>query len=161
PRTKHGKRREYRIRGMDGPEGAQARAMSARPTSRHAARPAAFAGHFARGLAVMLGLVVFAPACGSAGFSLFGEGQKPTDAPVPGDIANGFNTDAGAVDLYANDPPQLWCGVGSVPAPPMPGGTPLCPDDKNKAGCPCSNEELGKTAPCWEGLRAQRGVGVC
>jgi hypothetical protein len=46
-----------------------------------------------------------------------------------------------------------------VKQPPPPGGTEACPDDKNKPGCPCT--EIGKQAPCWTGLRANRNLGIC
>ena len=40
-----------------------------------------------------------------------------------------------------------------------PGGTPECPDDKNRQGCACP--KLGDTAACWPGLRKNRGLGIC
>ena len=66
-----------------------------------------------------------------------------------------FNSDA----FWAADPPPMYCALdGGVP-PKVPGGTPMCPDDKNREGCPCPN--LGKSAPCWPGLRANRNLGSC
>ncbi len=51
--------------------------------------------------------------------------------------------------------PDGAVGVDAAP----PGGTPMCPDDKNLPGCTCPT--VGATAACWTGLRAQRGIGVC
>lgn len=59
--------------------------------------------------------------------------------------------------FWANDPPPPMCSDGPQPTPP--GGTPECPDDKNREGCPCS--EPGKTVACWPGLRANRERGQC
>jgi hypothetical protein len=81
--------------------------------------------------------------------------------------SSGFNFDATAqvdapVDLdafWANDPPPMWCGPDGGPAPADPGGTPQCPDDKNREGCPCPTP--GATAACWPGLRANRDIGIC
>ncbi|MBI3181810.1 MAG: hypothetical protein HYZ28_06670 [Myxococcales bacterium] len=70
--------------------------------------------------------------------------------------------DASAIDpnaFWANDPPPKWCGPDGGTAPALPGGTPECPDDKNRQGCPCA--ELGKQAACWPGLRANRNLGIC
>jgi hypothetical protein len=76
------------------------------------------------------------------------------------------NTDLGQAaeapdeDPYANDPPPKWCGPkGGPSAPPPPGGTAECPDDKNKPGCAC--DEIGKQAACFTGLRANRSLGIC
>ena len=71
-----------------------------------------------------------------------------------------YSTDA----FWAMDPPYMTCGPdGSVDvdaAPP--GGTPECPDDKNREGCPCSPGAVeGTMAACWPGLRSERNVGVC
>jgi len=41
----------------------------------------------------------------------------------------------------------------------VPGGTPECPDDKNREGCPCPTP--GMEAACWPGLRANRNLGIC
>ncbi|MBX7100642.1 MAG: hypothetical protein K1X89_23215 [Myxococcaceae bacterium] len=62
--------------------------------------------------------------------------------------------------FWKNDPPPMWCGPDGGSTPPTPpGGTPECPDDKNRQGCPCPT--VGMTAPCWPGLRANRGLGIC
>ena len=62
--------------------------------------------------------------------------------------------------FFANDPPPKYCGpkTGWTP-PPLPGGTPDCPDDKNREGCECKKK--GATAACWPGKRANRSRGVC
>ncbi len=97
-------------------------------------------------------------ACGSSNDSTFTDpngsssGQFDTDGSF-----NQGKPDAG--DLYANDPPPKWCGPTDQPAPPQPGGTIECPDDKNKPGCGCTT--AGETAPCWTGLRANRNLGDC
>lgn len=62
-------------------------------------------------------------------------------------------------EFWENDPPPQWCGKGKAPAEATPGGTPECPDDKNKEGCPCP--KVGEEAPCWPGLRKHRGLGIC
>ena len=115
-------------------------------------------------------LVVLGAACGSNGNSEFdggGGGGGGDDASFTGDDAS-FNADAlggpldGAFDpdaFFAKDPPPKWCGPDASPAPPVPGGTPDCPDDKNREGCPCPT--VGMTAPCWPGLRANRHLGIC
>ena len=68
-----------------------------------------------------------------------------------------FNNDA----FWSADPPPMYCplGGGSGMPPMPPGGTPDCPDDKNRQGCPCTTE--GEQKPCWPGLRANRGLGIC
>jgi hypothetical protein len=68
-----------------------------------------------------------------------------------------FNSDA----FWAQDPPPMYCGLdgGMLPPPPPPGGTPQCPDDKNRQGCPCNTP--GDSAACWPGLRKNRGLGIC
>ena len=77
------------------------------------------------------------------------DGGGGPDAPQP-------NWDA----FFAKDPPPKYCGPDlGVPPPPLPGGTPDCPDDKNREGCPCTKE--GETAACWPGLRVNRNRGVC
>ncbi|GAC1546725.1 MAG: hypothetical protein NVS3B10_10680 [Polyangiales bacterium] len=86
------------------------------------------------------------PDGGSDGFNL-GEGGLDTHAP-----------DYGADAFWADDPPPASCGDSGV-TPKPPGGTPECPDDKNRQGCPCLKE--GSTAACWPGLRKNRSKGVC
>ena len=68
-----------------------------------------------------------------------------------------FDPDA----YWAQDPPLMYCYLdgGAFSAPKPPGGTPQCPDDKNREGCDCPKE--GMTASCWPGLRANRGLGIC
>jgi hypothetical protein len=73
-----------------------------------------------------------------------------------------FNSDASndysAEQFFQNDPPPMSCDGGGMP-PPIPGGTPECPDDKNLPGCPCSPP--GMQATCWTGLRKNRNDGDC
>jgi hypothetical protein len=65
----------------------------------------------------------------------------------------------GADAFFATDPPPKYCVVDGGTVPPTPGGTPECPSDKNREGCPCPT--VGQTAPCWPGLRADRDLGQC
>lgn len=100
-------------------------------------------------------------ACGSSDESAFVEdGGASSSGGFVGDGGFGSSdTSMPNVDLYANDPPPPWCGPGGDPAPPEPGGTEACPDDKNKPGCPCP--ALGAKAKCWTGLRKHRNLGIC
>lgn len=61
--------------------------------------------------------------------------------------------------FWANDPPIMYCVIDGGTPPKPPGGTPECPDDKNREGCPCPT--AGQVAPCWPGLRANRNLGIC
>jgi hypothetical protein len=87
----------------------------------------------------------------------FGEGgfSGPTDASF-GNPDVTYGADA----FFAMDPPLMFCPAdagdydGAVP-----GGTPQCPSDKNREGCPCPTP--GVTAACWPGLRANRNLGQC
>jgi hypothetical protein len=123
-------------------------------------------------------LTLVAAACGSSsGNSGFGDngggdnggdGSAGDDASTnplfDGNIQQGqeggdatYSSDA----YFAMDPPYMICapdGAAGIDAAP-PGGTPMCPDDKNLPGCACPT--VGATATCWTGLRAQRDVGVC
>ncbi len=74
--------------------------------------------------------------------------SAPQDAPS-------FEPDA----FFAKDPPPKTCFDSSNLSVPVPGGTPDCPDDKNREGCACS--EVGKQAACWPGYRRHRNRGVC
>lgn len=79
----------------------------------------------------------------------------PLDRPVR-DVQP--NPDA----FFANNPPPRYCGPDGGdggPSPTVPGGTPECPDDLLREGCPCFT--MGETRPCWPGLRANRGRGIC
>jgi hypothetical protein len=102
-----------------------------------------------------------AAACGSSGKnSEFGNGEQDGSVdPIYNDA--GFGPLDGAFDpdaFWAKDPPPQWCGPGDkTPVPP--GGSPECPSDKNREGCACTTP--GEKAPCWPGLRAQRGLGIC
>ena len=62
--------------------------------------------------------------------------------------------------FFINDPAPPICEAdGKEQTPPEPGGTALCPDDKNREGCPCPKE--GMQASCWPGRRLNRNHGVC
>lgn len=62
--------------------------------------------------------------------------------------------------FFADDPPPAYCGPdGGWTPPELPGGTPECPDDKNREGCPCTKRD--EKAPCWPGLRKNRDRGIC
>ena len=123
-----------------------------------------------------LGLIV--AACGSnsqpGGFPGDGTGGSGNGADGGASTTNsdaslgGFvGMDSSATDAFtdpdafwANDPPPQWCGPdGGASAPPAPGGTPDCPSDKNREGCPCPTS--GMNAACWPGLRANRNRGIC
>jgi hypothetical protein len=82
-------------------------------------------------------------------------GSSPNGGGGPLDLGLDPNTD------WVSDPPPKFCGPdgGTLPPPPMPGGTAECPDDKNREGCPCP--QVGMQAPCWPGARAHRGLGIC
>lgn len=62
--------------------------------------------------------------------------------------------------FFADDPPPMMCGPdGEMESAEPPGGTPNCPDDKNREGCPCPEE--GMQAACWPGKRVNRNHGIC
>lgn len=115
-----------------------------------------------------------AMACASGGDedpgALSGDGST-TDSSVNNDGANpgddsgsSFAVDTAAAPeisadaFWADDPPPKMCGDSGV-MPVVPGGTPECPDDKNREGCPCLKE--GATATCWPGFRKNRNRGIC
>lgn len=85
------------------------------------------------------------------------DGGMSTDGGLPGPKDFSFDSDA----FWASDPPPMICPKGGMPQPQPnpPGGTPECPDDKNRQGCPCKTE--GEQQPCWPGLRANRSLGSC
>lgn len=113
------------------------------------------------GLVAVGSIAALVIACGSDPGSEFTNGGP--DAGSSGSIPDGgFGSSSGELpdaDLYAKDPPPQWCGPGGDPAPPPPGGTEDCPDDKNLPGCGCT--KAGETAPCWTGLRKHRNLGIC
>ena len=97
-----------------------------------------------------------------------------TDAGPPVMDAGGFTVDVPPLDrpvrdvqpnpdaFFASNPPPRYCGPdggadGGTPV--IPGGTPECPEDLLREGCPCT--AMGETRPCWPGLRANRNRGVC
>jgi hypothetical protein len=82
-------------------------------------------------------------------------GKNGTGATDGGtSLGNELNPDA----FFANDPPPMTCD-GGPSGTVKPGGTIDCPDDKNREGCVCMTP--GMTAPCWPGLRKNRGRGQC
>ena len=114
----------------------------------------------------MLGLVVAAigptvAACGSDGnASDTGSGTKDAGGIISFADGDNPNKTYSPDELWKNDPPPPWCGpANGKPAPPPPGGTPECPDDKNREGCACKT--VGEKAKCWPGLRVNRGLGQC
>jgi hypothetical protein len=98
------------------------------------------------------------------------DGSSGGSGAGQGGGGNGGNTlDAAVVPLdatpsldafFINDPPPPYCALdGAVGMAVNPGGTPTCPDDKNREGCPCT--KAGQTAACWPGKRVNREHGVC
>lgn len=126
-------------------------------------------------LSVVLLIVISASACSNerrvyvtsdAGPNVDSGGGDHDMSSTPFDLGPLF--DAGIPDVgpnpdayFAMDPPPMAClpdgGMGTPVDPP--GGTPDCPDDKNREGCRCTN--VGETAPCWPGLRVDRDRGIC
>jgi hypothetical protein len=74
---------------------------------------------------------------------------------IEGDLDATTSPDA----FFINDPPPPYCGPDEDYEVPVPTGTPTCPGDKNREGCPC--EEAGEEAPCWPGERVHRNLGIC
>ncbi len=97
-------------------------------------------------------VAALALALAGCGGGIGGDGLS-TDPPV--DDGKGDSTQ----DFFAKDPPPQYCGPATQQPPPAPGGTPDCPADKNREGCPCT--QVGQKAPCWPGLRANRNHGSC
>jgi hypothetical protein len=86
------------------------------------------------------------------------------DPSGPGRLPDGAFWDSDAEvtadAFFINDPAPMYCGPDGGGAPPeTPEGTPVCPDDKNREGCPCP--EPGLTAACWPGKRIHRNHGIC
>jgi hypothetical protein len=76
------------------------------------------------------------------------DGGFPKDAEVTADA------------FFVNDPEPPMCGQdGKQQAAPPVTGTPECPSDKNREGCPCTKD--GMTASCWPGKRLNRSHGIC
>ena len=135
---------------------------------------------------VMVSLLVFAgfmEACGSSSsggnnFNTTNGGGKmdsgttlmtvPDGSTFVNNGDGGFN-EPGDASFYSNDaffamdPPPCVCPIDGGPmdcnVDGGPGGTPMCPDDKNREGCPCG--PVGTKAACWPGLRANRNLGDC
>lgn len=94
------------------------------------------------------------------------DGDSDVDGDVDGDTDGDSDIDASPPQpnpdaFFALDPPPQYCGPDGEPQDPVevPGGTPECPDDKNREGCPCT--DVGEEAICWPGLRANRNRGIC
>jgi hypothetical protein len=106
---------------------------------------------------VSAGVATIILACGSDKGSTFNDGTTPG----VGTFDDGsFGGDSGpGPDLTLNDPFPPWCGPDSGTPGPQIQGTEQCPSDKNLPGCGCDTP--GQTAPCWTGLRRERGLGVC
>ena len=93
----------------------------------------------------------------------FGDAAALGDASMNTDASFGAQSDAegpGADAFFAKDPPPQWCGPdGGATKPPTPTGSIDCPSDKNREGCPCTQE--GDKQACWPGLRKNRSLGIC
>jgi len=94
------------------------------------------------------------------------DGGGPTPEPDADAHDGGEARPDGAPDVgpnydafFAEDPAPDYCGPEDRPRPDPPGGTPECPDDKNREGCPCDVDD--GSAECWPGLRVDRNRGVC
>lgn len=135
--------------------------------------------------AAFLGLVLASQACSSedesaesgpaSGLGGSGGAKGGTGGSSPGGSSSGGTSASGAagtggsgVELpdagidpdafFVNDPPPPSCDGGPLNTPVI-GGTPDCPDDKNREGCPC--DKPGEEAPCWPGYRKHRSRGIC
>lgn len=98
------------------------------------------------------------------GYGGSGAGSGSGGIAAQGGAGGDVVFDAGSADssqdaFYENDPPPEICNADAGATPPVIGGTPECPSDKNLPGCSCP--KAGDTAPCWTGLRKDRHHGVC
>jgi len=83
----------------------------------------------------------------------------PSDGSMMVDVVTSVDGSQFDPDAYwANDPPPQQC-LDSGLTVPTPGGTPECPDDKNREGCACAT--TGEKAACWPGFRKNRNRGIC
>ncbi len=120
---------------------------------------------FCFGMAILVGGC--GPNSSGRGQGPGGDGNPDLTAMQQGNNDGGMQQgpqDAGPIDndaFWAQDPPPMYCALdgGAFPPPMNPGGTPECPDDKNREGCPCP--QVGMTASCWPGLRVNRNLGDC
>jgi len=94
---------------------------------------------------------------GDSSLGADGEGIDPGDVAFLVDV--GEKPEISADAFWADDPPPKMCGGDSGVTPVVPGGTPECPDDKNREGCPCFKE--GEKVACWPGYRRNRNRGIC
>src|SRR4051794_26095317 len=92
--------------------------------------------------------------------NLIGDASVRDGSAEGGALGNSSMLDAAAlldampiVDaFFINDPaPPMCLADGAVIEAENPGGTPTCPDDKNREGCPCPSANA--TAACWPGKR--------
>lgn len=87
-------------------------------------------------------------------------GGGPRDASISGPFDGSRYLPPDPSAFFEMDPPPMYCGPdGGAPMAMVPGGTPDCPDDKNREGCRC--DMPGMTAACWPGLRVDRARGIC
>lgn len=90
----------------------------------------------------------------------FGNADRDALGHIPDAALVSRDAELSADAFFINDPAPPYCGPGGEQQnPDPPGGTPECPDDKNREGCPCS--AAGATAPCWPGMRVHRDHGIC
>ncbi len=120
-----------------------------------------FSSKVALGFVSIASVAAIVVACGTESSSKFGSDRDPASSGLLPDASFGSSSGQPDADLYANDPPPKWCGPADagVSAPPPPGGTEECPDDKNKPGCGC--DVPGEKRKCWTGLRKNRELGIC
>jgi hypothetical protein len=113
------------------------------------------------GARLLLGAVFLLSACGNVTRTGRDGGTTGGGEDLSGGGGGGGNADL-TFDpnaFWAQDPPLMYCLGFDGGTPPLPGGTPDCPDDKNREGCPCPT--VGMSASCWPGLRANRNLGQC
>jgi hypothetical protein len=103
----------------------------------------------------------FSDAGGGAGDSTVGDGGTGVNRGHTGPLNSGVpDSGYGADAFFANDPEPHYCVfLDGGMMPDAVGGTPTCPSDKNREGCPCPT--IGESAACWPGLRVDRDIGVC
>ncbi len=108
---------------------------------------------------IVLCLALLVAACSTDSRSGGNNNNNNNSNSTGKDGGTGSNPDL-FVKVVIDDPFPPYCGPDdSMTPPPQPGGTVDCPDDKNLQGCPC--DEIGKEAPCFPGLRANRNLGQC
>ena len=90
----------------------------------------------------------------------FGNADPSSLKPITDASFIALDASATVDAFFINDPPPPMCGQDGqmLPAEP-PGGSPECPNDKNREGCPCP--KAGVQAACWPGKRVHRNHGIC